>query len=442
MAKKPKGVVESVRDAINKARKPTSADIPPVPPEVDAAFKASEAGKSDPLFTGVDFGFADAAAYFRTSRNPDGTFRYESIRADAQRAQYEQRPEPDAEGWEEFDAEAGPLSPIYEYRYDEATRTHYRRPASTRGRAQRGRAREPFAEERDRTEREAGPYAPFLEAGLSVEFAGFCLLHGLTVEWLRKPRDGVIQLSFFKGIRLPTSKPILDYCFDPREISDMDRHCWLDIERMLTDGLTQALLAKIGISRKVTDRAMDEAHEMADRAFYNDRNAYGRNGPNYFNTERWRHHLFMNTRERERGQYREEYHGFRTGPNPNAGRNSTAEEVRRRTAEEELRRATRAARAEQEAAAKRAWDEMMREAFGNPGQGSDGTPPPKAKAPEPKFKAGKSYTAEQKAAIVKARKLKPVRDDIRTDKGSRDNAGRIIFNLLNKHSLTEADLWG
>lgn len=60
--------------------------------------------------------------------------------------------------------------------------------------------------------------------------------------------------------------------------------------------------------------------------------------------------------------------------------------------------------------------------------------------PAGEYRAGKSYSDAQRQAIDKARKARNLRDDDRCDPGTRDNAGRMVFKLLNAHALTEWDL--
>lgn len=64
-----------------------------------------------------------------------------------------------------------------------------------------------------------------------------------------------------------------------------------------------------------------------------------------------------------------------------------------------------------------------------------------AQSKRPEYKAGKTYTEQQKAAINKARALKASRDHATTPQGEKDNAARLLHRILSKHSLTEADLW-
>ena len=272
----------------------------------------------------------------------------------------------------------------------------------------------------------AGLLTPFIEMGLSVKFAKFCLLHDLRCEWDRQEMNNHLVLQVYRGSIHSKQPPIWSHALDLRDLDmAVEGERYMDC---VLDSVMEAVEAQIlkgkGVTHDVTNAAHNLWYEKRDRSM-RDSHGYG-----FYTSREFMEPIIRAKQQREREQAK----GFRD--KAQAQRDGAK---KREHAEDTARYENFSRTYESTEEHKRAWEEILRKA-GFTGRSTSSEPPPKAQ-PKAEFKAGNSYTDAQKDGIVKARKIKAMRDDERADKGTRNAAGNRLFAILKKHSLTEADLW-
>lgn len=272
----------------------------------------------------------------------------------------------------------------------------------------------------------AGLLTPFINMGFSVKFAKFCVLHDLRCEWEKQPMQSALILKVYRGSIHSKKPPIWSQALNLYDLNmtvEGERYMDRVLDNVIEE-VEDQILQNRGITSDVIGAAHNLWYEKRDRSMRDSR------GNGFYTSREFMEPIIHAQQQRER----ERAKGFRDKAQAQRDGAKTQDSFWK---EREFETFFRTYHFTEEQS--RAWEEILRKAgFEFPGRSKE--PPPKAQ-PKPEFKAGKKYTDPQKSAIVKARKIKAMRDDDRADKGTRDAAGNRLFAILSKHSLTEADLW-
>jgi len=273
---------------------------------------------------------------------------------------------------------------------------------------------------------QSNPVLSFVEDGWSLEFAEFCLLHDVKVE-VRWTDSYIGPLQTVATLK--SGKPI--HCsLDLKSVHRAD-----DIQRE-TESLLKAYIEAELWKERFPGRVKKDCFDEAERRQGDIRSDLYRNGRSA-DLSLWSDPAYRQRKQseaRKRTSQQKKTDGWRGFERMWSDEFEHQDWAHSPTAE-------------------KIWEELKRSAFGGayrPSGGFDEDYVRRSRearqeaAPKPKpagdYRAGKEYTDAQRSAIDKARKARNLRDDERCDPGTRGNAGRKVFQLLNANGLTEWDL--
>ena len=270
-------------------------------------------------------------------------------------------------------------------------------------------------------------YTPFIEAGFSPDFAQFCILHDLQVEWTRDTWNDRLRVELLRMVepsaaayRIARPKKVREVVsctvIDSRELhhrrgNDLARY----LEEELKGHASEYLLQAKGV--KPSEYA--DAHDAMDELRANVRPSDYATG--YIGSSAFMEKLIRAEHDKKRRQA--DADRARRGPPPGDDHASDA-----------FRYAYGGGMGGGKTAGRdddvfRFFEEMMKQRR-EAGDFFTFKPDPTA---------GKSFTKEQQAARTRARKIKALMNGTTHD-GERASAKSRLDSLLSKHQLTEADI--